>query len=449
MYRFEPARLISGRTTPVLSLADVYVAVLQSKFVGQLVKCLSAELPLGALQHLKRVKPADKASGGLAEVLLCLKQNEQTGNHLLAEQAPQTDQQVEREQQQHWPVPLPSNTAAFLDSCAAVIRIQQVPVMQPDTKEQWLEWCKVWPMPWRIPAGANEQDGESPSLAEQQYFQQHMAAALSASAAAGGSNVAIIVDPTSGQVLAHAVDSRDQHPLDHAVMKAIEQVAARDRRLWPFNGFAHTGRHAEVPDDAGYNAVETATHTHHSRSVSMKEEADHSRPSKKHKVEAECCTEGAAAATAADAAPVDEIAITDVPTVRTAAGLSALGSCQSAPISSTTAAQQWQPAGPSTTTETAAETICSDADWSKKPYLCTGYDCFVVEEPCYMCGMGLVHSRLSRVIFCHMDNLHGVLGGRHRLQAERTLNHHYKVYHMPFEVVTDSHGLLQQLARIL
>jgi len=72
-----------------------------------------------------------------------------------------------------------------------------------------------------------------------------------------------------------------------------------------------------------------------------------------------------------------------------------------------------------------------EATPDNKPYLCTGWDCFLVREPCMMCAMALLHSRIRRVIYCRPDALHGALGGRHRLHAQRSLNHHYRVYHMP------------------
>jgi tRNA(Arg) A34 adenosine deaminase TadA len=63
-----------------------------------------------------------------------------------------------------------------------------------------------------------------------------------------------------------------------------------------------------------------------------------------------------------------------------------------------------------------------------KPYLCTGFDCYVAAEPCAMCAMALVHSRVRRVVFCEADPDRGALGGRFRLHGCRSLNHHYKVY---------------------
>jgi tRNA-specific adenosine deaminase 3 len=69
---------------------------------------------------------------------------------------------------------------------------------------------------------------------------------------------------------------------------------------------------------------------------------------------------------------------------------------------------------------------------AERPYLCTGFDAYVVAEPCLMCAMALVHSRARRVVFCAPDAARGALGGSgRRLHAERSLNHHYVVYRLP------------------
>lgn len=71
-------------------------------------------------------------------------------------------------------------------------------------------------------------------------------------------------------------------------------------------------------------------------------------------------------------------------------------------------------------------------DCDHPPYLCTGYDCYVFREPCAMCAMALVHSRLRRIVFCRGDTSGGMLGGSGvRLHSLKSLNHHFVVYHMP------------------
>jgi tRNA-specific adenosine deaminase 3 len=81
----------------------------------------------------------------------------------------------------------------------------------------------------------------------------------------------------------------------------------------------------------------------------------------------------------------------------------------------------------------------------RRPYMCTGYDCFVLCEPCMMCAMALVHSRVRRVFYCvpEPDGM-GALGGhwsyegagegRCMLMRERSLNHHYEVWYVPLAV---------------
>lgn len=51
-----------------------------------------------------------------------------------------------------------------------------------------------------------------------------------------------------------------------------------------------------------------------------------------------------------------------------------------------------------------------------------------------MCAMALVHSRVRTVSFCKPDAQYGALGGRFKLQSERSLNHHYTVFRIPLDV---------------
>lgn len=61
------------------------------------------------------------------------------------------------------------------------------------------------------------------------------------------------------------------------------------------------------------------------------------------------------------------------------------------------------------------------------PYLCTGYDVYVTREPCAMCAMALVHSRVRRLFYgCQSEN--GALGTRAKIHTLRELNHHYEVF---------------------
>ncbi|KAL3873366.1 hypothetical protein ACJMK2_036496 [Sinanodonta woodiana] len=64
---------------------------------------------------------------------------------------------------------------------------------------------------------------------------------------------------------------------------------------------------------------------------------------------------------------------------------------------------------------------------SSLPYLCTGYDLFVTREPCVMCAMALVHSRIQRV-FYGSSSKDGALGTKLKLHVQSGLNHRYQVF---------------------
>jgi tRNA(Arg) A34 adenosine deaminase TadA len=65
---------------------------------------------------------------------------------------------------------------------------------------------------------------------------------------------------------------------------------------------------------------------------------------------------------------------------------------------------------------------------SCETYLCTGFDAFVTHEPCAMCAMALLHSRVRRVFWDVPDPKRGALGSVVRLHALPNINHRYRVF---------------------
>ncbi|KAI8819621.1 cytidine deaminase-like protein [Fimicolochytrium jonesii] len=63
----------------------------------------------------------------------------------------------------------------------------------------------------------------------------------------------------------------------------------------------------------------------------------------------------------------------------------------------------------------------------KSGYLCTDLDLYVLREPCSMCAMALVHSRIGRVFYAVREP-HGALGSAYKVHIHPSLNHHYKVF---------------------
>jgi len=58
-------------------------------------------------------------------------------------------------------------------------------------------------------------------------------------------------------------------------------------------------------------------------------------------------------------------------------------------------------------------------------YLCTGCVLVATEEPCIMCAMALLHSRVRAVVYVDASPSDGALGSRCRLHCHRSLNHHF------------------------
>eukprot|EP00300_Choanocystis_sp_HF-7_P015876 c19208_g1_i4.p1 GENE.c19208_g1_i4~~c19208_g1_i4.p1 ORF type:complete len:129 (+),score=30.41 c19208_g1_i4:1-387(+) len=71
-------------------------------------------------------------------------------------------------------------------------------------------------------------------------------------------------------------------------------------------------------------------------------------------------------------------------------------------------------------------------------YLCSGYDLYTTLEPCIMCSMGLVHSRIRRVFYMQRNLEFGGLGGKLCIHTEPSLNHRFEVFQVTLPDVTTS-----------
>jgi len=61
-------------------------------------------------------------------------------------------------------------------------------------------------------------------------------------------------------------------------------------------------------------------------------------------------------------------------------------------------------------------------------YLCTDFEVYSNAEPCVMCSMALLHSRVSKVFFSTKNSQSGGLTSVFRLHTEEGLNHHFEAY---------------------
>ena len=78
--------------------------------------------------------------------------------------------------------------------------------------------------------------------------------------------------------------------------------------------------------------------------------------------------------------------------------------------------------------QAAAAAGSGEGDPSLQAYYCTGMDLFTTDEPCSMCSMALVHSRIRTVYYARADASAGALGSRLRMHVDPNLKHHFPVY---------------------
>ena len=333
----------------------------------------------------------------------------------------------------------------------------QVAKAAPRNKEQWTEWSRIWPITWRQPEATSQPAPESLSAEEAAAMRLHMRAALDLAAAAGapdqaavmhgqhaadecssrpGSslpcraeqpsstsqggqantahghscstarvrNAALIVDPATRQVIARGLDGTrglNRHPLRHAVMAAVDAAARRDLALWPEqSGAQAVVQRAALAEGACSGAACSGG-------------AAGPPERKRQRLERQSTGEsGGGAAAAAGASLGTPTTPSDQPGGRGHSATAGFAEAITGTVASTGIEWELPGQGP-----------------PQKSYLCTGFDCYVVHEPCVMCAMALVHSRLRRVIYALPDAKSGALGGAFRLHAQRSLNHHYHVYH--------------------
>ena len=304
----------------------------------------------------------------------------------------------------------------------------QVAKAPPQTRQQWTEWGKLWPINWRqqespstcppntlspeeadvmracmrqtlalaaraapAPAAAVPPHGTSGNAERTNSSHGRLGDAGQSGAGTSGKeghdeqelagacarNAVLIMDPASGEIVAEGLDGTagpGAHPLRHAVMAAIDAAAERDRRLWPDATAAEAGTADE--DTPMQHAASTAGVC----SAASDAEAcggGAAQPERKRQ-RLEPCAEGVSQAHA-QSGQDDAV-------------------------------------------------LAEGGKTGQKSYLCTGFDCYVVREPCAMCAMALVHSRVRRVIYALPDARFGALGSAFRLHGQRSLNHHYQVY---------------------
>lgn len=347
---------------------NVYAAVIEPKLAHNLIRQLNKIAPLESLHHVKRIHKKCLEGKTQLSVILCL----------ACENEPES-------------YTMPQDIQELINTYELSSFITKVCKDAATTKEEWEEQCKLWPTSYHPPTYNIEGiTGFSKENAESVYSHMKFAIDLAKSSDNSISNAAVIVDPGTKQIIASARDQVNSwHPrpseasngvaIDVTVSSNVEScnqqpfatVSCLNPWQWPqqlshSSPFWHPLRHAAM--------------------VAIEESAARDRllfPSSENSEDK------------ADEFNSDQY--------------------------------NSSPAKRPRTIEPGVLFECSQSS-SDKPYLCTGYDIYLVWEPCVMCAMALVHQRIRRIFYAFPNPTAGALGSVHRLQGEKSLNHHYAVF---------------------
>lgn len=369
---------------PELELESVVTARIDPKLGSVVMKTLYDKAPVPHLSHLKRIQK-EASSGRLLVLLAPVAAADAADTPLdLPGPAPNGDlpcdlsnapEAVRELVSQHNLELLVSQVSSVPSSpllrpfAERMRHPLQVPRHAPRTREQYDAWGKLWPINFRPPEPHLGQAGDPTQIPAELhgYLQRHMAAALDlvfrqergADCRSCGFNACLVVDPASDEVIASALDESDRSRLGHAAML----VSQHDSHAAGSRGLMQI-------------------HIPASQAVERVAERDRRLWP--------------------DARPVPPPHLHDK---RMDPEPSSSGSGAEAEVKKRR--------------KTSKGSVAAGEEGQlSKPYLCTGWDAFLVREPCAMCAMG----ECAQEIASHPNSTHVFYP--QQLQPSLTLGSH-------------------------
>ncbi|CAL1409811.1 unnamed protein product [Linum trigynum] len=374
---------------------SVFASVLtEPKHANNLIRRLNQIAPLEDLPHVKRIHKRHLEGKVQLSIILCLA----SGND---------DQRIA----------LPQAVKELVDSYQLSPFVTQVCKYAATSKEQWVEQCKLWPTSYHPPTfnidgitGFSDEDSQSV------YRFMKMAIDLANTRDNLITNAAVIVNPSVQQIIASACDeahSCHKHQSATSCCNSSNGIQSQ-------GGNPLSGESLEEPrrlrivasclnpwqwSQQECSSTSTSYQWHplrHAALVAIESSAERDR--------------------------------------RLFPGSDNLAN-QSFEVEPMLSAYERSPAKRQKPDHENVKAVGNGLDSGNhdsssalmRPYLCTGYDIFLVCEPCPMCAMALVHQRIRRIFYAFPNANAGALGSVHRLQGEKSLNHHYAVFQVKFQ----------------
>ncbi|CAN0854506.1 tRNA-specific adenosine deaminase TAD3 [Linum grandiflorum] len=368
---------------------SVFASVInEPKQANALIRRLNQVAPLENLRHVKRIHKR-RLEGGKVQlsILVCLASGEDD----------------------NWNS-LPQGLKELIEFYQLSPFVTQVCKYAATSKEQWEEQCRLWPTSYHPPTfNIDGITGFSDEDAQSVYQFMKLAIKLAKSSDNLITNAAVIVDPSVQQIIASACDQT--HSWDNYTNK--NDIAGKCNKQPSAPNYCNGSNKNDIAGKcvaasclSPWQWSQTTSNFHdwhplrHAALVAIESSSDRDRRlfpcsdnDAKQSFEEESVLSVCARPPAKRQKPHHE-------TVEAEDGLD---SCNEYSSSATT-----------------------------RPYLCTGYDIYLVWEPCPMCAMALVHQRIRRIFYAFPNTNAGALGSVHRLQGEKSLNHHYAVFRVKF-----------------
>uniref|UniRef100_A0A804L5G2 CMP/dCMP-type deaminase domain-containing protein n=1 Tax=Musa acuminata subsp. malaccensis TaxID=214687 RepID=A0A804L5G2_MUSAM len=367
-----------------VSTVDVLASKIEPKLANKIVRQLNQVCPLENLRHVKRVRKRTVEGNAELSVILCLSDEYEKD----AEAIPRGIHQL----------------ISDYNLCPYNAKVAKYAAR---SKEEWEEQCKLWPTSYHPSTNFDGVAGLSEG--ELQLIFNYMKVViqltkLSYTGALQVLNAAIIVDPISRQVIASANDQTCPWPTTYETSARYNcndsDVCAGVSCLNPW----------------GWTAQKQS-----SQSSSMKSESKHTWHPLRH----------AALVAIENAAERDRQLFPGPGSSESQSTPNGNPLCaDNCPAKRQKIQQHVCQLDLFRQEHSMVKEVPDNREPTEimRPYLCTGFDIYLVWEPCTMCAMALVHQRIRRIFFALPNPNAGALGSVYRLQGEKSLNHHYSVF---------------------
>ncbi|XP_062105966.1 tRNA-specific adenosine deaminase TAD3 [Humulus lupulus] len=390
---------------------NVLAAVIEPKLTNVLIRRLNQIAPLENLRHLKRVQKKLLEGGKIQlSVILCVASDESNES-----------------------CSMPHDVQELINSYQLSVFQTKVCQYAALSKEEWEEQCKLWPTSYHPPTynidgitGFSKEDSQSI------FIFMNMAIHLAISGNGLVVNAAVIVDPLVKQVVATAYDQVCSWDIeaDKVTLETncLRKPAALDLSTDSEGMVSHKTLPSTCLQDETKQLYTGVSCLYPWRWAEQQP------------VHSSGCWH-----------PLRHAAMVAIESsaARDRLLFPSSGDIQDTPIDVDN--KQYSMGSPAKKQKTNIEKIAGNGikniceedshSLSARPYLCTGYDIYLVWEPCTMCAMALVHQRIRRIFYAFPNPNAGALGSVYRLQGERSLNHHYAVFRVmvPEQVLDGAH----------